>query len=475
MELSAARSADGQPDSTNSSAQSTSTRRRPGAALAVLCGTQLLLLVDFSIVNIALPRIQEDLRFSAAGLSWVVSAYALAFGGLLLLGGRLSDLLGRRRLFVAGLVIFGAASLIGGLAGGPEVLVLMRGVQGAGAAVLAPALLSLLTTMFPEGRERDRAIGWLTAASASGFGLGVLAGGVLTEAFGWRAVFLMNVPLIAVAIPLSYALLAYRGRPAPGRPDIAGAVLGVAGLTTVSYGLTVASQPGHGVRGLALVGAGLVLIGALILVERRARNPLLPLRLFRLPNLSAAFGVGALAAGVLGTGTLLLSLYLQQVRHLGALAAGLMFLPFGVVIAFAARNAPRVAGRLGLRWALVVAILFMASGTAALGAMSAAGAPLAAVVSGMLLLAAGGGTFFTLFTIAGTSGVGPESQGVAAGLINTSTQVGTAFATAVLVTLAGVHGAAAGGGHTAGGFAFAFAFATAILAGAAALAATTVR
>jgi MFS family permease len=446
---------------------------RRGAALVLLCGTQLLLLVDFSIVNIALPGIREALGFTPAGLSWVVSAYALTFGGFLLLGGRLADLLGRRRLFVAGLVLFGLASLVGGLAQSSEVLVLMRAIQGGGAALIAPALLSLITTLYPEGPERDRAVGWFTAASASGFGLGVLAGGVLTAALGWRAVFLMNVPLIAVAIPVAYLLLREPSRPVPRRGyDLAGAALGVAGLTMVSYGLTVAPRAGQLGRGVGFVAAGAVLLGVLLLVERKAGDPLLPLAVFRLPNLAAALGVGALGAGVLGTATLLLSLYLQEVRELSALWAGVFFLPFGVAIAFAAQAAPWLTARLGLRGALATAALVMAGGAAALSVVAAGDGHLAVVLFATLVVAAGFGVFYTLFTLAGTAGVAPGQQGIAAGLVNTATQVGTAFAAAILVTLAGVHGS---GGAAASGFVVAFAVSAAILVAAAALAVTTVR
>lgn len=450
---------------------------RRGAVLALLCGTQLLLLIDFSIVNIALPGIRQSLNFTPAGLSWVAGAYALTFGGFLLLGGRLADLLGRRRLFVAGMVLFGVASLIGGLAQTRELLLLMRGVQGAGAALIAPAVLSLITTLFAEGADRNRAIGWFTAASASGFSLGVLAGGVLTEVFGWRSVFLMNVPLLAVAIPLAYLLLDEPRRPVVRRGyDLTGAVLGVAGLTLMSYGLSVATRPGGLGRGVALVVAGLVLLGLLVLVESRARDPLVPLGLFRLGDLSAAYGVGALASGVLGTATLLLSLYLQEVRQLAALWAGLSFLPFGITIAVCARNGPRVAGRFGVRRAFAGATLLMAAGAAVLSAVTAQAGPPIAILPGMLLVAAGGGVFFTLFTIAGTTGVPPGQQGVAAALVNTSTQVGTAFATAALVTLAGVHSRSAGDAPVgAQGFAIAFGVAAAILVLAAVLAVVAIR
>jgi len=492
---------------TRATAGERTTTDRRGAALVLLCGTQLLLLVDFSIVNIALPDIRQALGFTPAGLSWVVSAYALTFGGFLLLGGRLADLLGRRRLFVAGLVLFGLASLVGGLAQSSEVLVVMRAIQGGGAALIAPALLSLITMLYPEGPERDRAFGWFTAASASGFGLGVLAGGVLTSALGWRAIFLMNVPLIAVAIPVAYVLLrepsrpSLRGRQAlvrgaqrrgrsaavPGaeaseasqlaeprhRYDVAGAVLGVAGLTMVSYGLTVAPRSGELGRGVAFVATGVVLLGILLLVERKASDPLLPLSLFRLPNLAPALGVGALGAGVLGTATLLLSLYLQEVRDLSALWAGVSFLPFGVAIALAAQAVPWLTTRLGQRGALAAAALLMAAGAGALSALAAGDGHLVAVLVAMLAIAAGFGVFYTLFTLAGTSGVAPAQQGIAAGLVNTATQVGTAFAAAILVTLAGVHSGV--DGAAAGGFAVAFAVAAAILVAAAALALATIR
>jgi MFS family permease len=449
---------------------------RRGAALILLCGAQLLLLVDFSIVNIALPQIRQALHFDPADLSWVVGAYALGFGGFLLLGGRLADLVGRRRMFVAGLLVFAVASLLAGLSGSAGALVLLRAVQGIGAALIAPALLSLITGLYPEGPGRDRAVGWFTAASASGFGLGVLAGGVLTEAIGWRAVFLMNVPLIAVAIPATYLLINAPSGPVPRRGyDVAGTILGVAGLTTVSYGLTTVSRAGELGRGAGIVAVGAVLLICLLLVERRAADPLLPLRLFRLPNVAAAYAIGALVTGVVGTATLLLSLYLQEVRQLSALWTGLSFLPFGITITVAARGVPRLVARLGLRWALASATLVLAAGAALLSAVVAIGSHLTLVLAGMLVVAAGFGVFFTLFTLAGTAGVPPGQQGVAAGLVNTSTQVGTAFATAILVTLAGVHSAAVAGSVSAAGFVVAFGVAAAILTAAAALAVTTIR
>ncbi|WP_328609980.1 MFS transporter [Amycolatopsis sp. NBC_00345] len=429
--------------------------------MVLLCGTQLLLLLDFSIVNLALPDMRHALGFSTSGVQWVASAYAVTFGGFLLLGGRMVDLLGGRRLLVVGLVVFGAASLAGGCAPVPVVLVAMRAVQGIGAALIAPAVLALLTMAFPEGSQRNRMIGWFVAASASGFGLGALLGGVLTEGFGWRAVLLVNVPLVAVAVIVALRVLVAPQRRVrrPGA-EVLGAVLGIVGLILVIYGFTVLESGVKALSAVGLVGLGCGCVGVFLAVDRRLRRPLLPLRVLRLRNVAAANVIGLFGNGVFGATTSLLSLELQDSSGLTPLVAGLCFVPFGVAVAVSATTTPRLVARYGAKRVLVSGAIVMAAGTAFLSQANA----WAALMSGVVVVAVGGGAVYTSVTITGTEGVPDEHQGFVSGLLNMTTQVGTALCVAVLVTLAGQ--------DTSG---TAFGVATAVLAAVAALAAVAVR
>lgn len=446
---------------------------RRGAAMVLLCGVQLLLLLDFSIVNLALPDMRRSLDVSTSGVQWVASAYAVTFGGFLLLGGRMVDLLGGRGLLVSGLGVFGVASLAGGCAPVPEVLVVMRAVQGIGAALVAPAVLALITTTFPEGPHRNRMIGWFVAASASGFGLGVLLGGVLTEGFGWRAVLLVNVPLVLVAAVAALLLLDGSPRRTDGvRVEVLGTVLGIAGLVLVIYGSTVFAVGGTALSAGLFVGLGC--LGVLLALNRGRRRPLLPLWVFRLRNIRAANVIGLLGNGTFGATTSLLSLHLQDAAGLSPLAAGLCFVPFGVAVAASATSTSRLVARHGAKRALVGGAVVMAVGTAWLAQVSASAGTWEALVPGMLLVAVGGGVFYTSVTITGTAGVPDEHQGVASGLLNMTTQLGTALCVAVLVTVAGgrdVPGTAV----TTSGAVTAFVVATVVVGVVAVLAALTVR
>jgi MFS family permease len=429
--------------------------------MILLCGTQLLLLLDFSIVNLALPDMRHALGFSTSGVQWVASAYAVTFGGFLLLGGRMVDVLGGRRLLVAGLVVFGAASLAGGYAPVPAVLVATRAVQGIGAALIAPAVLALITTAFPEGPQRNRMIGWFVAASASGFGLGVLLGGVLTEGFGWRAVLLVNVPLVAVAVIVALrVLVAPRQRARRPGTEVFGAVLGIVGLSLVIYGFTVLTSGAKALFAVGLVGLGCGCGGVFLAVDRRLRRPLLPLPVLRLRNVAAANVIGLFGNGVFGATTSLLSLELQDASGLTPLAAGLCFVPFGVTVAVSATTTPRLVARYGAKPVLVGGAIVMAAGTAFLSQVSA----WEALVSGVVVVAVGGGAVYTSVTIIGTDGVPGEHQGFASGLLTMTTQVGTALCVAVLVTLAGQDSSGT-----------AFGVAAAVLLAVAALAAVAVR
>ncbi|MFT7836737.1 MFS transporter [Saccharothrix sp. BKS2] len=448
---------------------------RRGVAMVLLCGAQLLLLLDFSIVNLALPDMRGSLGFSTSGVQWVASAYAVTFGGFLLLGGRLVDLLGGRRLLVTGLAVFGLASLAGGCAPVPEVLVAMRAVQGVGAAMVAPAVLALITTTFPEGPHRNRMIGWFVAASASGFGLGVLLGGVLTDGFGWRAVLLVNVPLVVAAVVAAFQVLGAPGeRVERPRAEVFGAVPGIAGLILVIYGCTVLAGGETATSAAVLVALGCLGVGVFLAVDRRLRRPLLPLQVFRLRNVGAVNALGLLGNGTFGASTSLLSLQLQDATGLTPLAAGLFFVPFGVGVALSATSTSRLVARYGAKRALVGGAAVMAVGTALLMRASAANGTWDALLPGMLLVAVGGGAFYTAVTIIGTAGVPDRQQGLASGLLNMTTQLGTALCVAVLVTVAGA-GGGSGAVVTTSGTAAAFGVATAVVAAVAVLAALTVR
>lgn len=441
---------------------------RAGAwSLVLLCGVQLMLVLDFSIVNVALPAIGGQFGLSRPGLQWVAASYGLTLGGLLLLGGRLSDLLGRRRLFVAGLAVFGAASLGGGLAVSGLMLILMRAVQGAGAAMAAPALLSLITAIFAEGPRRDRALGWFGAAGASGFALGAFLGGVLTRFISWRAVLFVNVPPAAVAIALAFLLF----RDVPGRRpargyDAPGGLTATAGLLALVYGLIRAGQPGPAaVAAVAPLAAGVVLLAGFVRLESRADSPLMPLRVFRLRALSAANGAAVLASMIIGASILMLSLLFQDVDGLTPLAAGLAFLPLGGLVGAVAVLAPRLAAWLGLKPVLVTGLALMTLGMLLLTRVTAASSYAGVVLPGMIVLGAGFGAFISTATIAATDSVRDDEQGLAAGLLNSAQQVGGSLGIAVLVTLASGHTRHLGGAGKAAqasGYAYGFLVAAAV-------------
>jgi len=429
--------------------------------LVLLCSVQLMLLLDFSIVNVALPVIGHQFGLSRSGLQWVAASYGLTLGGLLLLGGRLSDLLGRRRLFVAGLAIFGAASLGGGLAVSGLMLIVMRAAQGIGAALVAPALLSLTTTIFAEGPRRDRALGWLGATSASGFALGAFLGGVLTHFISWRAIMFVNVPPAAIAIPFTFRLFPdTRNRgPAHGY-DVPGALTVTAGLLALVYGLIRISQSGLAAAITVIpVIAGVVLLAGFTWLEGRASSPLMPLRIFRLRALAAANTVAVLVSMIIGGSILMLSLQFQDVDGFSPLAAGLAFLPMGVLVGTVAVIAPRLAAYLGLKPLLVTATALMTLGTLLLARVTATSTYAGVVLPGMIVLAIGFGAFISTATIAATGSVRDDEQGLAAGLINSAQQVGGSLGIAVLVTLASEHMqglAGAGKAAQASGYACSF-------------------
>ena len=443
-------------------------------ALILLCSAQFVVVLDASIVNIALPSIGRGLDFSQDGLTWVVNAYVLTFGGALLLGGRLADLLGRRRVFIAGLLVFSVGSLAGGLAQTGAELIAARALQGLGGALLAPAALSLVTTLFVEGADRNKAMGVWGAVAGSGGAAGVLLGGVLTSALGWRWVLFVNVPVGLVAAVLTPLVVAESRQAGQRGIDLPGAVAVTGGLSALVYALVGAGTAGWtSVRTLGLLGAAVVLLGVFVLIERRAAAPLVPLRIFRLPGVRAANIVGVLIGAAMFGMFFIVTMYLQQVLGYSPLRSGLAQLPLGVALVAAAGLASPLVTRLGAKPVLISGVLVFAAGMAWFTRIGVHSGFTAGLLGPSLLVAAGLGLAFVPLTIASTEGVSGEEVGLASGLINTSQQIGGAVGLAVLATVATTRtGHLAAAGHAVksaltGGYQTAFWVGTGLLVAAA--------
>jgi EmrB/QacA subfamily drug resistance transporter len=407
-------------------------------ALALLATAQFVIVLDASIVNVALPSIGKALDFKQDDLSWVVNAYTLFFGGFLLLGGRLADLLGRRRLFVAGLLLFAAASLAGGLAQSELWLIIARAVQGLGAAMVSPAALSIVTTTFREGAERNTALGVWGAVAGSGGAAGVLLGGMLTEWAGWEWVLFVNVPIgIAAALLAPRLLGESRDDEHLRHFDVTGAVTVTAGLAIGVYALVDANNAGWtSTQTLALGAVSLALLGAFGLVERRSPYPLVPFSIFRLRTLRGSNVVGLLIGMSLFSMFFFISLYLQQVLHYSALKAGLAYLPLALCIIFSAGLASELVTRVGFKPTLIAGLLLVAAGLLWFAQVSPGGTYLGDVLFPSILAALGLGLAFVPVTIGAVTGTKPDEAGLASGLINTAQQVGGALGLAVLSSIA---------------------------------------
>ncbi|HEX6699676.1 MAG TPA: MFS transporter [Gaiellaceae bacterium] len=411
---------------------------RRWSALALIVTAQFMVILDVAIVNVALPSIKTDLHFSATNLQWVVSAYALLFGGALLLGGRLADLLGRRRLFVAGLGLFALSSLLCGLAWSEASLIGFRALQGLGGALLAPAALSLLMTTFAEGRERNLALGIYGAASGSGAAVGVLLGGLLTSYLSWSWIFFINVPVGIAALALTpWLLTESRAGLAHRHFDFAGAATITSGLMVLVYALTRATSDGWGSpTTLALLAGSAALVLAFVLIELRARSPLLPLRIFRLRTLTAANATMAIVGAVAFSEFFLLTLYLQDVLHYSAIRAGLAFSGFALTVVVASNVAQVLVGRVGARATLTAGLLVSAVSLALLTRLPVDGRYFWDLFPAFVLGGAGMGLSFVPVTIASLTGVERSDAGVASGLINTSRQIGGAIGVAAISAIA---------------------------------------
>jgi EmrB/QacA subfamily drug resistance transporter len=411
---------------------------RRWSALALIVTAQFMVILDVAIVNVALPSIKSDLNFSQTNLQWVVSAYAIMFGGALLLGGRLADLLGRRRLFIAGLALFAASSLLCGLAWSESSLIAFRAVQGLGGALLAPAALSLLMTRFAEGRDRNLALGIYGAASGSGAAVGVLLGGVLTSYLSWSWIFFINVPVGIAAIALAPLLLQEsRADVAQRHFDFPGAASITAGLMLLVYAMTRATSDGWGSGStLALLAGAAALVLAFVAIELRSPSPLLPLRIFRSRTLSAANAAMAIVGAVAFSEFFVLTLYLQDVLHYSAVMSGAAFAGFALSVVVLSNVAQVIVGRFGVRPTLTAGLLLSAISVAWLTRLPVDGHYFWNLFPAFVLGGAGMGLSFVPVTIASLTGVERSDAGVASGLINTSRQIGGAIGIAAVSAVA---------------------------------------
>jgi EmrB/QacA subfamily drug resistance transporter len=433
---------------TSTNALSVSASRRRWLALAVIVTAQFMVVLDVAIVNVALPSIKNDLHFPEASLQWVISAYAIVFGGVLLLGGRLSDVLGRRRLFVTGIALFSASSLLCGLAWSEGSLVAFRAVQGLGGALLAPAALSILMTTFAEGRERNVALGVWGAASGSGGAAGVLLGGLLTSSLSWSWIFFINVPVGAAVIAVTpWLLRESRSELRHKHFDIAGATSVTAGLMLLVYALTRTATSGWGdATTLAFLAGSALLLAAFIAIELRSAAPLLPLRIFRQRSLAAANGLAVIVGATMFSQFFLLTLYMQQVLHYSPLQSGAAFAVTTLSIVIFANVGQKLVTRFGVRPVLTSGLLLVAASLALLTQLPTDGQYVANLFPAYLLSGIGMGFTFVPMTIAGLTGVAPADAGVASGLINTTRQIGGAVGLAAVSTIAAAsvhHGATA--------------------------------
>jgi EmrB/QacA subfamily drug resistance transporter len=411
--------------------------RRKWLALALLSVVQFMVVLDIAIVNVALPSIQVDLGFSQQNLQWVISAYALVFGGFLLLGGRAADLLGRRRIFLAGLIVFTLASLFAGLAWSEASLITARALQGLGAAVITPAALSILSTTFVEGRERNIALGVWGAVGGFGAAAGVLLGGILTDALSWAWIFFVNVPVGVTAFILAPILLKESRDATVKSFDALGAVLVTGGLSSLVYAITQAGQDGWlAGKTVSFFAASIVMLVGFLAWEQRHPEPLMRLGILRIKTVS-----GANVAGfIMGTATfslfLMLTLYMQQVLGYSPMKTGVGYLAVAGTAIFTSAIAAQLVTRIGVKPVLAIGMTSLTGGLVYFTQVSVGGSYLADLLPGFLLIAVGLGFSFVPISIAALAGIQPAEAGLASGLINTSQQIGGALGIAALSTIA---------------------------------------
>jgi EmrB/QacA subfamily drug resistance transporter len=413
------------------------TQDRKGIALLLLCAVQFMVVLDIAIVNVALPTIKTALDFKETDLQWVINAYTLTFGGLLMLGGRSADLLGRRRMFMIGLVLFSAASLACGLSTSEGMLIAARAVQGIGAAIISPAALSILMTTFSEGAERNKALGIWGAIAGTGGAAGVLLGGVLTDQLNWSWIFYINVPVGALVIALGPRFL--RESRIEGRRafDLLGAVLVTGGLSLLVYALVqTVDHSWSAPRTIAMFIGAAALLGGFIATEQRAASPLMPLRLFRNRSLAGANVVGLMLGASIFSMFFLLTLYMQQVLGYSPLRTGVGYLLVASVIVVSAAASQALVTKIGVRTVLATGMALTTAGLLYFSQVSVGGSYVGDLAPGFILAGVGLGFSFVPVTIASLVGVKMNDAGVASGIINTSQQIGGALGTAILSTVA---------------------------------------
>src|SRR6266508_6568345 len=405
--------------------------------LAVVGVAFFMTILDVSIVNVALPSIGRALEFSRENLQWVVTAYAIAFGGFLMLGGRAADLLGRRRVFIVGVALFTIASLVCGLAESEGTLIAARAVQGLGGAIISPAALSIVTTSFEEGAERNKALGIWGALGGSGAAVGVLAGGVLTKYLGWEWIFFVNVPVGAAVLALTTRIVhESRRETARRRYDPLGAVTVTAGLVLLVYALSKAPDVGWATaRTILFFIAAAALLGAFLVIERTVEQPLMPFRIFRVRTVAGANVVAALLGGALFANFFLLTLYVQTVLHFSALKAGITFLATAGTAVLSAGVAQALVTRVGVKPILAVGLALMAAGMVWYTQISADGSYTSDLLPGYLFVGVGIAFAFVPVTIAALAGVAEREAGLASGLINTTQQIGGGIGVALASTV----------------------------------------
>ena len=421
---------------TKSAIQLKSPPRNLNLALVVIALAQLMVVLDVAIVNVALPSIQRELNFAATDLEWVVNAYAIAFGGLLLLGGRTGDTFGRRRMFIIGALMFTAGSMAGGLATSSTFLIAARAAQGVGAAILAPTALSLLAATFPQGAQRNRALGVYSAVSAGGGGIGLLMGGVITNYLSWRWIMFVNVP-IGLLLAFAAPRVLIRGEGKPGRLDLPGALTVTAGVSLLVYGLArVATHDWSDNVTRAVLAIAVTLLVTFVALESRGRHPLMPLRIFANRNRSGAYGL-SLAIGAALSGMLfLLTLFLQNVLGFSPLQAGFAFLPTALGVVVGAGLTSRVIGRVGPRVPMTTGALLAATGMFWLSAVTVHANYFADVLGPLVVLAIGLGMAFVSTSVTAISGVQPNESGLASALLNVGRQLGGSLGIAIMGTIA---------------------------------------
>jgi EmrB/QacA subfamily drug resistance transporter len=409
--------------------------------LVLVCLAQFMVVLDATITNVALPSIQEDLNFTQGSLQWVINAYTLVFGGFLLLGGRAGDLFGRKRIFLAGVVIFTVASLANGLSQSGGMLIAFRALQGLGAALVSPAALSIITTTFAEGEDRAKALGVWSAIAAGGAAFGLLLGGILTDLFSWEWIFFVNVPIGIAAFVLSMRWVPESV--APDRPDtidLPGAISVTAGLMVLVFALVKAQDYGWGsARTLGLGAVAVALLAAFVFIESRSKAPLIRLGIFRSRNISGANAVMLLVIGGMYAFFFLVSLYVQQVLGYSPLEAGLAFLPFTVGIIIGAGVSQPIAKRIPVHFIALIGIGLAILGLVILRGAGVDGTYLGNLLPGIIPMSIGMGMTFLPLTLVATTGVSDSDAGLASGLFNTSQQVGGALGLAVLSTIAATH------------------------------------